>query len=122
MGLNVDRTQGKSEGRGVDDDIIKSTAKESDSEPDESQEKSSSAAGGRPSTIDNPHRTTLTVERRHIENIRQIRAQVMSEGGEEISRSAAVRTIFDALGQADLDYSGVRSKEDLRRLIVEKLR
>jgi hypothetical protein len=32
-----------------------------------------------------------------------------------------VRSIFDALGEVDLDYSQVRSKEDLRQLIVEKL-
>ena len=121
MGLNVDRTQGKSEGRGVDDDIIKSTAEDSDSELDEPQEKSLDR-GGRPSTIDNPHRTTLTIEQRHIDDIRQIRAQIMSEGGEEISRSAAVRSILDALGKANLDYSRVRSKEDLCRLIAEKLK
>jgi hypothetical protein len=120
MGLNMERTQGKSEGRGVDDNIIKSTTEEAGSQRNEPQ-KESSNAGGRPSTIENPRRTTLTIEERHISNIRQIRAQIMSEGGEEISRSAAVRSIFDALGEADLDYSRVRSKEDLRQLIVEKL-
>lgn len=117
----MERTQGKSEGRGVDDEIIKSTT-ESDSEEKVTPQKESSNKGGRPSTIDNPHRTTLTIEQRHVDNIRQIRAQIMSEGGEEISRSAAVRTILDALVEGDLDYSQVRSKEDLRQLIAEKLR
>jgi hypothetical protein len=46
----------------------------------------------------------------------------MGSGGEEISRSAAVRAIFDAVGEADLDYSEVNSKEDLRDLIHKKLR
>jgi hypothetical protein len=46
----------------------------------------------------------------------------MGSGGEEISRSAAVRAIFDAVGEADLDYSEVNSKEDLRDLILKKLR
>jgi len=46
----------------------------------------------------------------------------MGTGGEEISRSAAVRAIFDAIGEADLDYSEVQTKEDLRDFLSEKLR
>ena len=120
-GLNTDRARGKSQGRGTEDTIIKSTTGES------SKEKSSSstgedATGGRPSTIEDPCRTTLTLEQRHIDDLRQIRAAIMGSGGEEISRSAAVRAIFDAVGEAALDYSEVNSKEDLRDLILKKLR
>jgi hypothetical protein len=119
-GMNTDRARGKSKGRGTEDTIIKSTVEE---EPQEQNSSSSeeSSAGGRPSTIENPHRTTLTLEQRHIDDLRRIRAAIMGTGGEEISRSAAVRAIFDAIGSADLDYSEVQTKEDLQSLIRTKL-
>ena len=118
--MNTDRARGKSRGRGTEDSIIKSTAQE-ESQDQSSSSTSKSSAGGRPSTIENPCRTTLTLEQRHIDDLRQIRAAVMGTGGEEISRSAAVRAIFDAIGSADLDYSEVQTKEDLRDFIQEKL-
>jgi hypothetical protein len=119
-GMNTDRARGKSKGRGTEDTIIKSTVEE---EPQEQNSSSSeeSSAGGRPSTIENPHRTTLTLEQRHIDDLRRIRAAIMGTGGEEISRSAAVRAIFDAIGSADLDYSEVQTKEDLQSFIRRKL-
>lgn len=133
-GLNTDRTRGKSKGRGSDDSIIKSTTENTSEKSEDKQETSSpqessssqeseqeSNSGGRPSKIQNPCRTTLTLEQRHIDDLRQIRASIMGTGGEEISRSAAVRAIFDAVGNADLDYSDVSTKEDLRNLIQGKL-
>lgn len=118
-GINTDRARGKSRGRGTEDTIIKSTAEESQDQDSSTTNKNSS--GGRPSTIKNPCRTTLTLEQRHIDDLRQIRAVIMGTGGEEISRSAAVRAIFDAIGSAELDYSEVQTKEDLRNFIREKL-
>lgn len=117
--MNTDRARGKSRGRGTEDTIIKSTVEEEPQEQNSSSSESSS--GGRPSTIENPRRTTLTLEQRHIDDLRRIRAAIMGTGGEEISRSAAVRAIFDAIGGADLDYSGVQTKEDLEGFIHEKL-
>jgi hypothetical protein len=119
-GMNTDRARGKSKGRGTEDTIIKSTVEEEPQEKDSSSSKESSA-GGRPSTIENPRRTTLTLEQRHIDDLRRIRAAIMGAGGEEISRSAAVRTIFDAIGGADLDYSEVQTKEDLQSFIRRRL-
>lgn len=118
-GMNTDRARGKSRGRGTEDTIIKSTVEEEPQEQNSSSSESSS--GGRPSTIENPRRTTLTLEERHIDDLRRIRAAIMGTGGEEISRSAAVRAIFDAIGGADLDYSEVQTKEDLEGFIHEKL-
>lgn len=117
--MNTDRARGKSRGRGTEDTIIKSTVEEEPQEQNSSSSESSS--GGRPSTIENPRRTTLTLEERHIDDLRRIRAAIMGTGGEEISRSAAVRAIFDAIGGADLDYSEVQTKEDLEGFIHEKL-
>ena len=123
-GMNTDRARGKSRGRGTEDSIIKSTTQEEREEGSTDNRKASSrkGSGGRPSTIENPSRTTLTLEQRHIDDLRQIRAAIMGTGGEEISRSAAVRAIFDAIGEADLDYSEVQTKEDLRDFLSEKLR
>lgn len=127
-GMNTDRARGKSRGRGTEDSILKSTTREEDREesserraPDQ-RASTGQNSGGRPSTIENPSRTTLTLEQRHIDDLRRIRAAIMGTGGEEISRSAAVRAIFDAIGDADLDYSDVQTKEDLRDFISEKLR
>lgn len=119
-GMNTDRARGKSKGRGTEDTIIKSTVEEEPQEQNSSSLEESSA-GGRPSTIENPRRTTLTLEQRHIDDLRRIRAAIMGTGGEEISRSAAVRAIFDAIGSADLDYSEVQTKEDLQSFIRTKL-
>jgi len=122
-GMNTDRARGKSRGRGTEDSIIKSTTQEEKEESSKNPRGSNkSNSGGRPSTIENPSRTTLTLEQRHIDDLRRIRAAIMGTGGEEISRSATVRAIFDAIGDADLDYSEVQTKEDLRDLISEKLR
>ena len=123
-GMNTDRARGKSRGRGTEDSIIKSTTQKEREEESTDNRKASSrkGSGGRPSTIENPSRTTLTLEQRHIDDLRQIRAAIMGTGGEEISRSAAVRAIFDAIGEADLDYSEVQTKEDLRDFLSEKLR
>lgn len=123
-GMNTDRARGKSRGRGTEDSIIKSTTQEENKKEDSENQGSSSKgnSGGRPSTIENPSRTTLTLEQRHIDDLRQIRAAIMGAGGEEISRSATVRAIFDAIGEAELDYSEVQTKEDLRDFISEKLR
>lgn len=118
--MNTDRARGKSKGRGTEDTIIKSTVEEEPQEQDSSSSNESST-GGRPSTIENPRRTTLTLEQRHIDDLRRIRAEIMGTGGEEISRSAAVRAVFDAIGGADLDYSEVETKEDLQNLIRKKL-
>jgi len=121
--MNTDRARGKSRGRGTEDSIIKSTTQEEKEESSKNPRGSNkSNSGGRPSTIENPSRTTLTLEQRHIDDLRRIRAAIMGTGGEEISRSATVRAIFDAIGDADLDYSEVQTKEDLRDLISEKLR
>ena len=119
-GMNTDRARGKSKGRGTEDTIIKSTVEEESQKQDSSSSKETSS-GGRPSTIENPRRTTLTLEQRHIDDLRRIRAAIMGTGGEEISRSAAVRAIFDAIGGADLDYSEVQTKEDLQSFIRRKL-
>lgn len=123
-GMNTDRARGKSRGRGTEDSIIKSTTEEENKEENSENQRTSSKSnsGGRPSTIENPNRTTLTLEQRHIDDLRQIRAVIMGTGGEEISRSATVRAIFDAIGDAELDYSEVQTKEDLRDFISEKLR
>lgn len=123
-GMNTDRARGKSRGRGTEDSIIKSTTQEENKEESTDSRKTSARtnSGGRPSTIENPSRTTLTLEQRHIDDLRQIRAAIMGTGGEEISRSATVRAIFDAIGEADLDYSEVQTKDDLRDFISEKLR
>lgn len=123
-GMNTDRARGKSRGRGTEDSIIKSTTQEEKQEDSSKNPRGSnkSNSGGRPSTIENPSRTTLTLEQRHIDDLRRIRAAIMGTGGEEISRSATVRAIFDAIGDADLDYSEVQTKEDLRDFISEKLR
>lgn len=123
-GMNTDRARGKSRGRGTEDSIIKSTTQEENKEESTDSRKTSTRtnSGGRPSTIENPSRTTLTLEQRHIDDLRQIRAAIMGTGGEEISRSATVRAIFDAIGEADLDYSEVQTKDDLRDFISEKLR
>lgn len=117
-GMNTDRARGKSKGRGTEDSIIKSTTEEGGGNRTSSEKTS---AGGRPSTIEDPCRTTLTLEQRHIDDLRQIRAAIMGAGGEEISRSATVRAVFDAIGAADLDYSDVQTKEDLRDFLTEKL-
>lgn len=115
-GINRDRARGKSKGRGTADDITQSTTE--DSPPSTSPKPTNR---GRPQTIDNPHRTTMTLEERQVDHLDRICAEIKLAGGENLSRSNVIRSLLDALAESDLEYSEVRSEQSLRELFLESL-
>lgn len=116
-GINRDRARGKSKGRGTSDDITQSTTSE-ESAP---QRPSKQSNRGRPKTIENPHRTTMTLEERQVDHLDRICAQIKLAGGENLSRSNVVRALLDALAESELEYSDVRSEEKLREVFQQSL-
>lgn len=119
-GINQDRARGKSKGRGTGDDITQSTTDENpQGSPSGNPE---TAKQGRPKTIENPHRTTMTLEKRQVDHLDRICAKIKLAGGENLSRSNVVRALLDALVDSDLEYSEIRSEEKLREVLEELFR
>ncbi len=115
-GINQDRARGKSKGRGTGDDITQSTTDETaQSGPPKTPKQ------GRPRTIENPHRTTMTLEKRQVDHLDRICAKIKLAGGENLSRSNVVRALLDALADSDLDYSEIRSEAKLREAFRESI-
>jgi hypothetical protein len=115
-GINQDRARGKSKGRGTGDDITQSTTDENThSNPPDTPKQ------GRPKTIENPHRTTMTLEKRQVDHLDRICAKIKLAGGENLSRSNVVRALLDALASSNLEYSEIRSEANLREAFRESL-
>lgn len=115
-GINRDRARGKSKGRGTGDDITQSTTEESSQTGAPTTPKQ-----GRPKTIENPHRTTMTLEERQVDHLDRICAEIKLAGGENLSRSNVVRALLDALAASNIEYSEIRSEEKLRKAFRESL-
>lgn len=116
-GINRDRARGKSKGRGTSDDITQSTT-----EDNASNQRPQPSNRGRPTEIQNPHRTTMTLEERQVDHLDRICAEIKLAGGENLSRSNVVRALLDALADSDLEYSDIRSETRLREAFRESLR
>lgn len=115
MGLNKDRAQGTSKGRGSADSLIRSTDEE---EPQKDTRKNK---GGRPSTLNDPHRTTITLDKRHVNALKDIQGKIMIGGGDDINRSKMMRLLIDALIEADIDFENVETENDCLDLLTNKL-
>ncbi|MCS3675411.1 hypothetical protein [Salinibacter ruber] len=63
----------------------------------------------------------MTLEKRQVDKLDRICAQIKLNGGENLSRSNVARSLFDALISADIDLSGITSEEDLRKLFNETM-
>ena len=115
-GINRDRARGKSKGRGTSDDITQSTTNENSP-----AQQTQSSNRGRPKTIENPYRTTMTLEERQVDHLDRICARIKLAGGENLSRSNVVRALLDALAESNLEYSEIRSENRLRDAFREAL-
>lgn len=109
-GINRDRAKGRSKGRGSGDSITQSTTNP------ESQESSEDSGRGRPKVLGETHRTTMTLEKRQVDKLDRICAQIKLNGGQNLSRSNVVRSLLDAFMNAELDFSDTTSEEELRQL------
>lgn len=109
-GVNRSRAKGRSKGRGGKDTITRSTT------GSESQESSDNSDRGRPKVLDESHRTTMTLEKRQVDKLDRICAQIKLNGGENLSRSNVARSLLSALVDADLDFSEITSEKELRQL------
>jgi hypothetical protein len=109
-GINRDRAKGRSKGRGSGDSITQSTTNS------ESQESSEDSDRGRPKVLDETHRTTMTLEKRQVDKLDRICAQIKLNGGENLSRSNVARSLLGALMDAELDFSEITSERELRQL------
>jgi hypothetical protein len=111
-GINTDRAAGTSRGRGQDDDVTRSTT--------------GSASGadgrGRPKELRDPKRTSVTLERDHVEFLDDTAARIKLGGGEKVSRGALLRAVLDALMQSDLDVASADSAADLADRLRNRLR
>lgn len=120
-GINRDRAKGKSKGRGTGDDITKSTTEPSSSSGSSQTSNRGASNRGRPKTIENPHRTTMTLEERQVDHLDRICAEIKLAGGENLSRSNVVRALLDALAESELEYSDIRTEGRLREAFQESL-
>lgn len=130
-GIDQDRARGASTGGKPGDDITQATTDEAttdetasggpppSSNQDRSTDQDRSTNQGRPKTIERPHRTTMTLEKRQVDHLDRISATIKLAGGESLSRSSVVRALLDALATSGLEYSEIRSEEKLRAAFQE---
>ena len=120
-GINRDRARGKSKGRGTGDDITQSTTDESAPSRKSPKPPSNDSKRGRPQIIENPHRTTVTLEEYQVDHLDRICAEIKLAGGENLSRSNVLRALLDALTESEIEYSEIRSEAKLRELFQESI-
>jgi hypothetical protein len=120
-GINRDRARGKSKGRGTGDDITQSTTEGNAKSSQSSGQSPQESNRGRPRTIENPHRTTVTLEEYQVDHLDRICAQIKLSGGENLSRSNVIRALLDALTGSEIEYSDIRSEAKLRELFQESI-
>lgn len=116
-GINTDRATGKSRGRGQQDDVTRSTTDSPDTGPE-----SSSGGRGRPRELRDPKRTSMTLERDHVEFLDDTAARIKLGGGDKISRGAILRAVLDALMQSEEDFADANGADDVARILRDRLR
>lgn len=121
IGINRDRARGKSKGRGTGDDITQSTTDENSSSKQSPEPPTKDSSRGRPQIIENPHRTTVTLEEYQVDHLDRICAEIKLSGGENLSRSNVLRALLDALTDSEIEYSEIRSEAKLRELFRESI-
>lgn len=114
-GIDTDRAAGKSRGRSQHDDVTRSTT----SSPEDS---ASSGGRGRPKELRDPKRTSMTLERDHVEFLDDTAARIKLDGGEKVSRGAILRAVLDALMQSDADFAEANSADDVAQMLQKRLR
>jgi hypothetical protein len=116
-GINTERATGKSRGRSRDDDVTRSTT----GQP--SSDQTPSAGGrGRPKELQNPKRTSMTLEEDHVEFLDDLAARIKLGGGEKMSRGALLRALLDALMRGDEDLEDAKTADDVTRRLLKCFR